>query len=375
MIPILRRLNDPFYRVMVHYNTFPDFLTQYVLHCPVGTRIELQGCNWNDGIVEIEFTRTQSGFLYNMEQAYNDSGRAFMSHYVSEENGWTLTPDAWFDMVIHPFIRNFPMLKVHTPHTSVHIGTTRADDERVWCPERFSTVAYLEMKRVRHPRTEGRRIFRNLMDLPPLEKREEASHSTLGNPMERVEDSFETSEKRSCGALDNTTSEEDASNHAEKEDGMSPNHAEKEDGMSSNHAETSNNIEVDTLHASDGMECFSSDGVLETSTNIQASLDGLPGTSDDMQSFSDDMASDGLPGTSDDMQKSSDDMASDSLPGTSDDMGQMKDETNLHKGKLIWVGRNMQTPSRIRLVPPVRIDMAKKKLIWVKRKLQMINKN
>ncbi|GFX25795.1 hypothetical protein TNCV_2639391 [Trichonephila clavipes] len=87
------------------------------------------------------------------------------------------------------------------------------------------------------------------------------------------------------------------------------------------------------------------------------------------------MASDSLPGTSDDMQKSSDDMASDSLPGTSDDMGQMKDETNLHKGKLIWVGRNMQTPSRIRLVPPVRIDMAKKKLIWVKKKLQMINKN
>ncbi|GFT98680.1 hypothetical protein TNCV_2671231 [Trichonephila clavipes] len=26
MIPILRRLNDPFYMVMVHYNTFPEFL-------------------------------------------------------------------------------------------------------------------------------------------------------------------------------------------------------------------------------------------------------------------------------------------------------------------------------------------------------------
>ncbi|GFT29957.1 hypothetical protein TNCV_3462541 [Trichonephila clavipes] len=135
--------------------------------------------------------------------------------------------------------------------------------------------------------------------------------------MDRVEDSFETSENRSCVALDNTTSDEDSSNHAENEvldgmspnhaeneDGMSPNHAENEDGMSSNHAEnvTSNNIEVDTLHASDGMECFSSDGVLETSTNIQASLDGLHGTSDDMQSSSDDMASD-------DMQSSSDDMA------------------------------------------------------------------
>ncbi|GFT64357.1 uncharacterized protein TNCV_1718051, partial [Trichonephila clavipes] len=90
-----------------------------------------------------------------------------MSKYVSEENGWTLTPDTWFDMVINPFIRNFPMLKVYTPNTSVHIWTTRADYERVWCPEQFSTVAYLKMKRVRNPRTEGRRIFTNLMDLPP----------------------------------------------------------------------------------------------------------------------------------------------------------------------------------------------------------------
>ncbi|GFX36255.1 uncharacterized protein TNCV_4557781, partial [Trichonephila clavipes] len=228
MIPILRRLNDPFYMVMVHYNTFPEFLTQYVLNCHVGTRIELQGCNWNDSIVEIEFTRTQSGFLYNMEQECNAYGRAFMSKYVLEENGWTLTPDAWFDMVINPFIRNFPMLKVYTPNTSVHIWTTRADYERVWCPERFSTVAYLEMKRVRNPRTEGRRIFRNLMDLPPLENREVASHSTQGNHMDRVEDSFETSENRSCVALDNTTSDEDSSNNADNEvlDGMSPNNAD-----------------------------------------------------------------------------------------------------------------------------------------------------
>ncbi|GFS72646.1 uncharacterized protein TNCV_1420501 [Trichonephila clavipes] len=96
MIPILRRLNDPFYMVMVHYKTFPDFLTQYVLNRHLGIRIELQGCSWNDGIVVIEFIRSQSGFLYNMEQEYHEYGRAFMSKYVSEENGWTLAPDAWF---------------------------------------------------------------------------------------------------------------------------------------------------------------------------------------------------------------------------------------------------------------------------------------
>ncbi|GFU02093.1 uncharacterized protein TNCV_533151 [Trichonephila clavipes] len=164
MIPSLKRLNDPFYMVMVHYNTFPDFLTQYVLNCHVGIRIEMDGFHWNDGFVVAQFTTTQSGFLCNMVQEYNEYGRAFMSKYVSEENGWTLTPDAWFDMVINPFFRKFPMLKVHTPNMSVHIWTTRLDYERLWCPERFSTVAYLEMKRVRNPRTEGRRIFRNLMD-------------------------------------------------------------------------------------------------------------------------------------------------------------------------------------------------------------------
>ncbi|GFX32968.1 uncharacterized protein TNCV_2136231 [Trichonephila clavipes] len=121
MIPILKRLNDPFYMVIVHYKTFPDFLTQYVLNCHVGTRIEMDGFNWNDGFVVVEFTRTQSGFLYNMEQKYDEYGRAFISKYVSKENGWTLTPDAWFNMVINPFIRNFTILKVHTPNMSVHI--------------------------------------------------------------------------------------------------------------------------------------------------------------------------------------------------------------------------------------------------------------
>ncbi|GFU74701.1 uncharacterized protein TNCV_2430911 [Trichonephila clavipes] len=109
MIPILRRLNDPFHMVMDHCNTFPDFLTQYVLNCPVGTLIEMDGFHWTYGFVVAEFTRTQSGFLYNMEQNYGEYERAFMSKYLSEENGWTLTPDVWFDMVINPFFRKFPI--------------------------------------------------------------------------------------------------------------------------------------------------------------------------------------------------------------------------------------------------------------------------
>ncbi|GFX13548.1 uncharacterized protein TNCV_3136211 [Trichonephila clavipes] len=307
-----------------------------------------------------------------MEQEYDEYGCAFMSKYVSEENGWTLTPDAWFDMVINLFIRNFPILKVHTPNTTIHISTTRAVHERLCCPELFSTVAYLEMKRVRKLLSEGRRIFRNLMDLPPLDNIEVASNNAQVDPMDiiQVDDSSVTSDNLSFEALDNTTSDdvEDSSNTASNEvlDNLAS------DSMSLNN---SGKVALDNL-ASDSMDHTSNDGVLETSTNIQADIlhtdastniqasldilhadasDNMQSSSDNMQSSSDDMASDSLHGTSDNM-------ASDTM--TSDNMVQIKDETNLHKGKLIWVGRNMQTPSRIRVVPTVRIGMAKKKLIW-----------
>ncbi|GFW39857.1 hypothetical protein TNCV_2420221 [Trichonephila clavipes] len=81
----------------------------------------------------------------------------------------------------------------------------------------------------------------------------------------------------------------------------------------------SDNVALDNL-ASDTMDDSSSDGVLETSTNIQADILHAD-ASDNMQSSSDDMASDSLHGTSDNM-------ASDTM--TSDNMAQIKDETNLH---------------------------------------------
>ncbi|GFR26112.1 uncharacterized protein TNCT_114861 [Trichonephila clavata] len=173
MIPILIRLSDPNYMVMVHHNTFRDFLVKYVLSCPVGTRIELQGFNRIDHIVVVECIRTDTGFKFNLDFETPDGiceedGRAFMCKYASEENGWSITPEAWLDMVMYPFIRQFPILRVYTPQTSVHIWTKRADDERLCCPEHFSTVAYLQMKRLRNPRTEGKRIFTSLMDLPPV---------------------------------------------------------------------------------------------------------------------------------------------------------------------------------------------------------------
>ncbi|GFQ97268.1 hypothetical protein TNCT_305931 [Trichonephila clavata] len=66
---------------------------------------------------------------------------------------------------IYSSISNFKSVYARA---SVHIWTKRADDERLCCPEHFSTVAYLQMKHVRNPRTEGKKIFTSLMDLPPV---------------------------------------------------------------------------------------------------------------------------------------------------------------------------------------------------------------
>ncbi|GFQ74340.1 uncharacterized protein TNCT_353571, partial [Trichonephila clavata] len=149
---------------------FSRFFGKVRSHLSVGTRIELQGFNRIDHIVVVECIRTDTGFKFNLdfETPDEEDGRAFMCKYASEENGWSITPEAWLDMVMYPFIRQFPILRVYTPQTSVHIWTKRADDERLCCPEHFSTVAYLQMKRLRNPRTEGKRIFTSLMDLPPI---------------------------------------------------------------------------------------------------------------------------------------------------------------------------------------------------------------
>ncbi|GFS34857.1 uncharacterized protein TNIN_388511 [Trichonephila inaurata madagascariensis] len=168
MIPIHRRLNDPFYFLMVYSKTFADFFKQYVLNCPVDTRIEMQGCTEDYSVIKVEFIRTEEGFQYNKEFKHENAERvhAMMSDHVS----WTVTPEAWMDIVIQASAIVFPMLKMRTPQrTIIHIWTTRAFYDRLWLSECFSTVAYLEWKRTRDPRMQGKKIFRSLMDLPPLD--------------------------------------------------------------------------------------------------------------------------------------------------------------------------------------------------------------
>ncbi|GFX37468.1 uncharacterized protein TNCV_1906181 [Trichonephila clavipes] len=151
-------------------------------------------------------------------------------------------------------------------NVSVHIWATRLDDERLVHPEHFPTVAYLEMKRVRNPRSEGKRIFRNLMDFPPLDNIEVAS--------DMVDASSDTSDnmQMSFEASDNTTSDEvdDSSNKANNEASSDILHAD--------------NMELDNMQSS-------SDNV--ASDNMQSSLDN--GASDNMASdtlTSDNVASD-----------------------------------------------------------------------------------
>ncbi|GFT35435.1 uncharacterized protein TNCV_922531 [Trichonephila clavipes] len=94
-----------------------------------------------------------------------------MLNSVSDENRWTVTPEAWLDIVIQSYMIKFPMLKMQTPQqTIIHIWTTRAFYNRLWYSELFSTVAYLEMKLTQNPRSKGKKGFRRLMDLLPLEK-------------------------------------------------------------------------------------------------------------------------------------------------------------------------------------------------------------
>ncbi|GFQ66167.1 uncharacterized protein TNCT_602361 [Trichonephila clavata] len=178
MIPILKRLNYSLYRIELPRKIFPAFVEKYVLNLPVGTRFELQGRDWNDRIVRIEFVRTETGFLYQGE-ASNEGGQAFMSHYVLDEG--IITPDAWLDLVIYPCIRPFYDMKIHLAQASVRIWTSRDPAERWINEESFSTVAFLEMNRTRYSRSEGKRVLTSLMDLPPVlnERTEESMNQRV----------------------------------------------------------------------------------------------------------------------------------------------------------------------------------------------------
>ncbi|GFW78486.1 hypothetical protein TNCV_5110271 [Trichonephila clavipes] len=127
------------------------------------------------------------------------------------------------------------------------------------------------MKRVWNPRSEGRRIFRNFMDLPPLcdlDNIEVASNNVQVVASDMVDASSETSDNMLMSfeneVSDNTTSDEadDSSNNLNADNEVLDNLASDSMQMSSNN---SDNVALDNL-ASDSMGNSSNDGVLDTLT-------------------------------------------------------------------------------------------------------------
>ncbi|GFY73508.1 uncharacterized protein TNIN_464971 [Trichonephila inaurata madagascariensis] len=144
MIPIHRRLNDPFYFIMVYSKTFADFLKQYVLNGPVDTRIEMQGCTEDYSVIKVEFIRTEEGFQYNKEFKHENAEmvHAMMSNYVSDT--WTVTPEAWLPS------GGSPPLDCGYPNV-FHLWP-------IWNGNVHGTLG-----------CSGKKVFRSLMDLPPLD--------------------------------------------------------------------------------------------------------------------------------------------------------------------------------------------------------------
>ncbi|GFY63706.1 uncharacterized protein TNIN_208471 [Trichonephila inaurata madagascariensis] len=158
MIPILQSKDTASKLICIHHDTFPVFFEKYIFPCNVGTRVKVFGHTEEEGYVFLEFERTKTGFLYNAE---NYRRNYFISKYVSEETGWTMSPDEWRDMIYHGFICSFPTLYLHTAKDTLHIKIIdRKYDERKRYPERFSTIAYLQMKPVRRAMNE--KIFTSL---------------------------------------------------------------------------------------------------------------------------------------------------------------------------------------------------------------------
>ncbi|GFV77310.1 hypothetical protein TNCV_2406291 [Trichonephila clavipes] len=82
-------------------------IPEYVLNCPVGTRIEMQGCNQDYSIGKVEFMRTEKGFLYNQEH-----GDADIEH--------VLAPEAWLNIGKRIFASSYKqspkLFVVNTPN-------------------------------------------------------------------------------------------------------------------------------------------------------------------------------------------------------------------------------------------------------------------
>ncbi|GFT23944.1 hypothetical protein TNCV_3207901 [Trichonephila clavipes] len=146
MIEIYKSSQNAYY-IYVPNITFPSFVDNHILPCPMGTRLKLHG---SDRFANVEFLRTEAGFLYkqNMFPYFN--------------RGEVVTPDALRAFILRGF-KHFPSLKMKYNTTMVSVW---ARGQWFWnppgiVPGGWKLEAYLQP--LRHAR--GKRIVTSLNEL------------------------------------------------------------------------------------------------------------------------------------------------------------------------------------------------------------------
>ncbi|GFX60688.1 hypothetical protein TNCV_4917381 [Trichonephila clavipes] len=139
MIEVYKTSPNDYY-LYVPNITFPSFVDNHILPCPVGTRLKFHG-----SFADVEFLRTEAGFLYKQN----------ISPYFNR--GEVVTPDALRAFILRGF-KHFSNLKMKYNTTMVSIW---ARGQWFWnhpgiIPGGWKLEAYLQLKPLRHAR--GKRI-------------------------------------------------------------------------------------------------------------------------------------------------------------------------------------------------------------------------
>ncbi|GFY42079.1 uncharacterized protein TNIN_188241 [Trichonephila inaurata madagascariensis] len=151
--------SQKYYYIYAPKITFPTFVDNHILPCPVGTRLKFHAYA-SDRFANVEFQRTEARLIY----IQNIRFRLFVSPYFNQDR--TVTPDALHALILRGF-KSFPSLIMKYNTTTVSIW---ARCQIFWnppgiVPEDCKLDAYLQLKPLRHVRSRGKRIVTSLNEL------------------------------------------------------------------------------------------------------------------------------------------------------------------------------------------------------------------
>ncbi|GFY06423.1 hypothetical protein TNCV_3652101 [Trichonephila clavipes] len=131
MIEIYKTSPNDYY-IYVPNITFPSFVDNHILPCPVKTRLKFHG---SDRFADVEFLRTEAGFLYKQN---------IFPYFNRNE---VVTPDALRAFILRG-LKNFPSLKMKYITTMVSVW---ARGQFFWnhpgiVPGGWKLEAYLQLK-------------------------------------------------------------------------------------------------------------------------------------------------------------------------------------------------------------------------------------